>query len=136
MSTEETRNSVQRWFDAVNSLDYATLENIASPDAMYWTSGPADKLPFCGTVTYKERIAAMRASLGQMCTHKFINMGIIAEGESAALEIGVRAEGEKGKIYENSAIVRFTVKDGKIMDVREYMEFTPFFKYLEASEST
>ncbi|CAA7264404.1 unnamed protein product [Cyclocybe aegerita] len=133
MSTEETRNTVQKWFEALNSLDYATLENIATSDAMYWTSGPADKLPFCGSIAYKERIAVMRSSLGQMRTLKFTNMGIIADGESAALEIGVWAEGEKGKIYENNAVIKFTVKEGKIVGVREYMEFTPFFKYLEAS---
>jgi len=48
--------------------------------------------------------------------------GMIAEGDRVALEWTSRARTLDGRPYENDCIGVFTVRDGRIVAVREYMD--------------
>jgi ketosteroid isomerase-like protein len=46
----------------------------------------------------------------------------IGEGEEAAIEYSARGKTVRGDIYHNDYLVRFTVRDGKIISVRPYFD--------------
>jgi ketosteroid isomerase-like protein len=48
--------------------------------------------------------------------------GMIAEGDHAVLQSTSRALTRTGRTYENGCIGVFTIRDGQIQDVREYMD--------------
>jgi hypothetical protein len=46
----------------------------------------------------------------------------IGEGDEAAIEYSARGRTKRGNLYENQYLVRFTVKDGKIVSIRPYFD--------------
>lgn len=46
----------------------------------------------------------------------------IGEGEEAAVEYTARGKTRRGQVYENNYLVRFTVRDGRIVSVRPYFD--------------
>ena len=48
--------------------------------------------------------------------------GMLAEGDRVALQWTSRARTRGGRPYENNCIGVFTVRDGRIQAVREYMD--------------
>jgi ketosteroid isomerase-like protein len=46
----------------------------------------------------------------------------ISDGEEAAVEYTARGTTKRGEAYENNYLVRFTVKNGKIVSVRPYFD--------------
>ena len=46
----------------------------------------------------------------------------IAEGEEVAIEYTATGATRRGEVYENNYLVRFTVKNGKIVSVRPYFD--------------
>ncbi|KAJ3512744.1 hypothetical protein NLJ89_g3346 [Agrocybe chaxingu] len=128
MSTEETRSVIEQWVGAISVLDIAALQNIAAPGARYWTSGPKEKIPFAGDLSYADRIGGMPKGLGQVKSRKFTNRGIVVEGDTGVLELHLTGEGQGGYPIDNGVMIKFVVKDGKIQDVREYMDATSFFR--------
>jgi ketosteroid isomerase-like protein len=48
--------------------------------------------------------------------------GAIAEGDKVALEIESYGKLQNGRIYNNEYHVLMTIRDGKICDVKEYLD--------------
>ncbi|CAA7264408.1 unnamed protein product [Cyclocybe aegerita] len=127
MSTEETRSVIEQRVNAVSAFDIPALQNLAAPGARYWTSGPKEKIPFAGDLSYVDRIGGMPKGLGQVKSRKFTNRGIVVEGDTGVLELHLTGEAPGGHPLDNGVMMKFVVKDGKIQDVREYMDATSFF---------
>ncbi len=47
---------------------------------------------------------------------------VIADGEEVAIEYTATGTTRRGELYENNYLVRFTVKNGKIVSVRPYFD--------------
>jgi ketosteroid isomerase-like protein len=58
--------------------------------------------------------------------------GMIAEGDSVALQWTSRAHTLVGSPYENECIGVFTVRDGKIRAVHEYMDTHSAYRAMAA----
>jgi hypothetical protein len=46
----------------------------------------------------------------------------IAEGDEVAMEYTARGRTRRGDLYENNYLVRFTIRDGRIVSVRPYFD--------------
>lgn len=99
------------------------LLNAMSDDATWWIIGQPQLFAGAGTKS--------RADMQRIWGHLFGHMknglemtviGMIAEGDKVAAEIRSHADLTDGRVYENQYHMRFTLRQGKIAEVREYAD--------------
>jgi uncharacterized protein len=136
----DSRSVLQRYVAAVADGDEQTIRDLFAEDAT-WTLAAGD-LPTSGTWTGRDAIlgeflatAKSRYEPGSLDLEV---KGMIAEGDQVALQWTTRAVTIGGRRYENDCIAVFTIRDGHIQSVREYMDTlyarqTAFAPDIEAS---
>ncbi|KAF4613316.1 hypothetical protein D9613_011073 [Agrocybe pediades] len=135
MSTEDSRRIVEEWAMNLNAGKFDELLAMAAPDATWWVAGPKldeQKYPnltqLSGEHPYSIRPAQIKAAFGKASSARFTVRDIIAEGGKAVLELEPCVEGLPGKgTYRNNAMLKFVIRDGKIQEVREYLDLHNFF---------
>ncbi len=119
----DPRTVIQRYVTAVEARDIDTVRELFAEDATWWLGGD---MPLSGT--WRGRDAIVEDFLGsiprlyQVDTIELTVTSLIAEGDKVALEWTSRARTVKGEPYENDCAGVFTVRDGRIAGVREYMD--------------
>ena len=120
MSTEQNKAVVRTWFDAVNrgdepailatlSEDFAFVAMARSPEWLKYRWGR------------QEFAAAPRAMSTLMKTPVVMEIvGMLAEGDSVAVEAKTDSLLNNGKVYDNAYHFVFVIRDGLITEVREY----------------
>jgi ketosteroid isomerase-like protein len=109
---------------ALQAGDEQTIRDSFAEDAT-WTLRAGD-LPLSGT--WRGRGAIIDEFLAGALSHyepgsiELEVTGMLVEDERIALQWTTRARTRDGQSYENDCIGMFTVKDGKIHAVREYMD--------------
>ncbi|HTP23998.1 MAG TPA: nuclear transport factor 2 family protein [Solirubrobacteraceae bacterium] len=115
---------LRRYVDAVGAGDVDAIRELFAPDAS-WRLDAGD-LPVSGT--WKGREAIMNDFLAVAMSHyepgtvELEITAMVAEHDQVVLQWTSRARTRDGRAYENGCIGVFTVRDGKIQDVREYMD--------------
>lgn len=103
--------------------DMAWLEEHMDDEATYWTCGKPHLFAYAGRRSKKEFIdwarnpsifvdGGAKVSFGQ-CT---------AEGDRVALESRTHGVLPDGRVYTNEYHYLFTFRNGKILEVKEYMD--------------
>ncbi|PPQ94493.1 hypothetical protein CVT25_013805 [Psilocybe cyanescens] len=134
MSAEDNRRIVTQFITIVQDRKYEDLLTISAQDATWWISGPQEKLPFFGTHLLADRVPHMKEAFGRANSITYDIRGITANEHEAVVEYSVKAEGPaEGQHYENENLTKFTLKDGKILQVREYIDTNPIFEYMGAA---
>jgi len=123
-TTERTRAIVAAYVEALQRGDVDALRASFAPDATWWVSG---QLPVSGTWHGPDGIldGFLAAMLERLDTNAPVSQELttlIADGETALAEWTSRARTARGQAYENSYAVVFTVRDERIVAVREYMD--------------
>jgi uncharacterized protein len=115
---------LKRYVAALQAGDEQTIRESFAEDAT-WTLQAGD-LPTSGT--WRGRGAILDEFLAGALNHYqpgSIDLevtGTIADGDRVALQWTTRARTRDGRPYENECIGVFTVEDGRIKAVREYMD--------------
>lgn len=146
MSTDtETSAVVQRYAAAVAAGDAQTARELFAPAAT-WTLAAGD-LPIAGTWEGRDVIIdEFLATAQSYFVPGSINIevtGIVAQADRVVMQWTSRARTRAGRSYENGCIGVFTVADGQIQHVREYMDtlyagevaFAPDGGYVQPSEA-
>ncbi|PPQ92212.1 hypothetical protein CVT25_008984 [Psilocybe cyanescens] len=130
MSTEATRKIAQKWIGYVQDNHYEKLDALAAPNANWWVAGLKEKIPVAGDMPYTQRRKAAQdlASGAEKSTTTLV--GLMADHNVAVLEVFRTLDGPGNRHYETYAIVKLTVVNGKIQEVREYLDFFSLYKYL------
>jgi ketosteroid isomerase-like protein len=121
MTAKEILN---RYVAALRAGDEQTIRESFAEDAT-WTLHAGD-LPTSGT--WRGRGPIIDEFLAGALNHYepgSIDLevtGMIADGDRVALQWTTRARTRDGRPYENECIGVFTVRDGRIKAVREYMD--------------
>ena len=108
---------------ALEAGDGDTVRDSFADDATWTLAG---ELPVSGT--WEGRTAIVEQFLPAAMAHyepgsvRLEVTGMIAEGDHVALQWTSRARTLDGSPYENQCIGVFTVRDGKIRSVHEYMD--------------
>jgi len=108
---------------AVQAGDEASIRECFADEATWTLAG---ELPISGT--WEGRDAIVGEFLATAMAHykpgsvSLEITGMIAEGDSVALQWTSRAHTLDGSPYENECIGVFTVRDGRIRAVHEYMD--------------
>ena len=120
----DSKAVLTRYVAGVSAGDVSTIRELFAEDAT-WRLDAGD-LPISGTWMGRDRI--MSDFLGVAMSHyesgsvELEITAMIAEGDQVVLQWTSRARTRDGRAYENGCIGVFTVRDGKIHAVREYMD--------------
>ena len=119
----DTRAVVERYVAAVEAGDGAAIRDCFSESATWRLFGD---MPMSGT--WRGRDSIMDEFLAGALGHyapgsiRLEITAIVADGHRAVVEWTSRARTRRGEAYENFCVGVFTVRDGKIQAVREYMD--------------
>jgi hypothetical protein len=120
----DSRAVLRRYVKAVEAGDMDAIRDCFAEDAS-WTLAAGD-LPISGTWSGRETI--LDEFLSAAMSHYepgSVNLeitGMIGDGDQVVLQWTSRARTRGGRDYENGCIGVFTVRDGRIASVREYMD--------------
>jgi uncharacterized protein (TIGR02246 family) len=114
---------IERYVAALNAGDSTTVADSFAEDAVWKLDGD---LPISGTWEGRDAIlngffATAGTLLDPTSTHVTVTR-ILSEGDDVVLEWTSRARTTNGDPYENHCIGIFTIANGKIKAVREYMD--------------
>jgi hypothetical protein len=121
---DDPKQVLENYVAAIEAGDMSAIRDCFAEDAS-WTLAAGD-LPISGV--WKGRDSIMGDFLGFALSHwepGSVNLeitGMIGEGDTLVLQWTSRARTRDGRAYENGCIGVFTVRDGKIEAVREYMD--------------
>ena len=124
MDINEPKHVVRRYLDALVAGDLATVRDSFAVDAVWTIHGD---LPIAGPWHGRDRIVddflvAVGGALYEPGSVAFAFPTLIAEGDTVALEWRVRARTPHGGEYANAYCGLFVVRDGRIAEVREYLD--------------
>ena len=117
--SDQNKTITKEFFEALSNgsnkyLDFYTDESII------WTAG---NNAIGGTRTKKEVISFAQNILSAFPTGITFNItGITAENERVAVEISGKAIHASGETYNNQYHFLLRIKDGKILELKEYMD--------------
>jgi uncharacterized protein len=114
---------VERYLAAVQAGDERAVRELLAPAATWHLRGD---LPFAGFWQGRDAILGefLTTALGyyEPDSMHLEPTGVVVEGDRVVLEWVSRARTRAGEPYENFCIAVFTVREGRIQAVREYMD--------------
>jgi uncharacterized protein len=120
----DSKAVIRRYFDALQTADEEAIRPFFAEDAT-WTLR-AGELPMSGTWEGRDTIidGFFATAMGhyEPGSISLEITGMIAERDQVVLQWTSRARTRQGRSYENGCIGVFTIREGKIQDVREYMD--------------
>ena len=117
--TEENKKTAIKFFEALSSGSQAYLD-FYNDESIIWTAG---ENAIGGTRTKKEIVDFAQGILSAFPNGiKFNITGITAENERVAVEVSGEAVHASGKPYNNKYHFLLTIKNGKILELKEYMD--------------
>jgi uncharacterized protein (TIGR02246 family) len=122
-TSPDSKAVLERYVAAIEAGDEETIRDCFAEDATWHLDGD---LPISGTWRGRETILgeflAAAWSHYQPGSIDIEVTGIVAEGDRAVMQWTSRARTTAGAPYENRCIGVFTVRDGRIANVHEYMD--------------
>jgi ketosteroid isomerase-like protein len=118
-----SRTVIERYVHALQTGDEPTIRASFADNATWTLDG---KLPLSGTWRGRDTIMAdFFGQIGNLYAAGSVSIevtSLIAEDDRVALEWTSRARTTQGEPYENHCAAVFTLADGEIVTVREYMD--------------
>ena len=124
IATTEGKSVLRLYVSALQAGDTETVRDLFAEDAT-WTLA-AEDLPIAGTREGRDAIVddflATARSYFDPNSIEIEITGMTAEDDRVVLQWTSRARVRSGVAYENDCIGVFTVRNGRIHSVREYMD--------------
>jgi steroid delta-isomerase-like uncharacterized protein len=118
---QENRRLVQHYFDLSNTNDLSGLQEILSPDVVFF--GPRAPEGIYGREAFIEFIAALHQELADL---RFAEGEMVAEGSRVASVFTMRSthSSEEGgaKVISTEGMDLFHIVDGRIQQINAYLD--------------
>ena len=118
-----SRTVIERYVAALQAGDLPTIRDSFATDATWWLGG---ELPISGHWQGRDAIVdEFLGAAGRLYEPGSVQIEVtelFAAGDKVSLEWTSRARTAAGEPYENRCAGVFTVRDGRIQAVREYMD--------------
>jgi ketosteroid isomerase-like protein len=123
MSIERNKKLAREFFMRFSTNDIAGALDVLAEDATWWIVGKPETLAAAG-VYNKEAIARLlQGMFGQLADGLRMTVkGVIAEDEKVAVEVESHGELKNGRVYNNTYHFALVMHEGKISEVREYLD--------------
>jgi uncharacterized protein len=120
MSAEDNKKIVAKFFEDMSAGNGPAILGALADTATWWVAG---SFPLSGTKT-KAQFAELVGSLGKNIDGglRVTPTGLTAEGERVAVEAESYARMKNGKLYQNKYHFLLVIRDGKIQQVKEYLD--------------
>jgi len=119
----DSKTVAQQYVSAAEAGDEGAVRDLFAHDATWTLTG---ELPISGVWTGRDAIVneflATAMSYYEPGSVSLEITGLIAEHDQVVLQWTSRARTRDGRPYENGCIGVFTIRDGQIQAVREYMD--------------
>lgn len=124
MGTEQNKQTAMKFLQVMASHENTDwLEDAMCDDATYWTCGKPHLFDYAGTRNKKDFIAWARTPSIFIDGGAKASFGAItAERDRVAMESQTRGTLPDGRVYTNEYHYLFTFRDGKVLQVKEYMD--------------
>ena len=123
MTILENKQAVLDFCAHFKKASIPDLLDAMSEDATWWIIGNPHLFAGAGTKSKADMNRIWGTLFGHMKDGLEMNViGMIAEGDKVAAEIRSYADLTDGTVYENQYHMRFTLRRGKILEVREYAD--------------
>ncbi len=122
MGTAENVELVRRGYTAFNAGDMATLSDMFAEDAVWYAAGSG---VLSGTKQGRDAIMSYFGELGARSQGSFqANLEDVVGGEKYTVGIQQTQAQGNGKTIDLATVITFVVRDGKIVEGREFFEDT------------
>jgi uncharacterized protein len=123
MSIEHNKKLVGEFFTRFSAGDIEGVLGLMADDATWWIAGKPEQLSAAGDHS-KEQIARVFYGMaGQLKNGlKMTVKSLIAEGDKVAVEAESYGELQNGRVYKQEYHMLMTIRDGKIGEVKEYLD--------------
>jgi ketosteroid isomerase-like protein len=119
---EENKKVVTEFMEVFSSGDVNGILGSLTDDATWWVAG---NIPGISGTKDKAGFGEMLGGIAEGTTTGAIRLtplAFTAEGERVAVETESYAELKNGRVYNNLYHFVFTVRDGKISSVKEFLD--------------
>ena len=111
---------VEAFFDAMNRGDTAAIVDAYAEDGHVWTSGNTLISGRFSKAQVREAAGAIFQAFPKGI--QFTITGMTAEGERVAVEAESVGAHASGKTYRNQYHFLFVFRDGRLLELKEYMD--------------
>jgi hypothetical protein len=117
---ETNKQIVRDFMEAFGSGDIPRTMGFMADDATWWVAG---SIPLSGTYT-KQEFEQLLGGVVDTCKQpiSLTPNAFTAEGGRVAVETESYTETNEGKVYNNQYHFLFVLRDGKIVQVKEYLD--------------
>jgi ketosteroid isomerase-like protein len=119
--TEASKQTVLNYLEVFSKGNVSEILDAMTDDATWWVAGTLEGIS--GTKD-REGFGQMLGGISETCKGPITltPTGVTAEGDKVAVEAKSYAEVKNGRVYDNEYHFLFTVRDGKISSVKEYLD--------------
>lgn len=127
---EDNKRAVRDFLTAMSARDWPALDRVCDPDIVWHVPGVPELIPVAGSHKGVEAISKFLARAIQEFGPEGQRPGgnrmeiksVLGEGDRVVVEHEVFATTKKGRDYHNSYCLSFLLKNGKILEIREYVD--------------
>lgn len=135
--TAQSKAIILRFCAYLNQRDFEDIRLLLDHTATWYVQGRPDKVAYAGTQLAADQINNVSAMLGQFETFTFKVTGITAEGERVAVEAVSDGKGPgRSDQYHNVYMMQFVLAHGKIISVREFLDYFEVEHFLKNRATT
>jgi len=133
MKTEQSRAVALAFVEHFSAGRAEQALGLLADDVQWWVAGHADQFPLAGSYR-KTELPDLFQWIGTALPHgvSVSVLGVTAEHSRVALEVEANGVTAHGEHYRNRIHFLFEVSDGKIIEVREYLDTQHAFQKLVA----
>lgn len=114
---------VTQFIEAMRISDVAKLQTMLGDNFSWWINGKPEYLQTAGEHD-KEFFLGFFGGGADLFPEgaEFSVSGMVAEGNKVAVEATMKAKTAMGSLYENDYHFLFTIEEGKVVRMKEYMD--------------
>lgn len=123
MSVQDNKHIVRKFFGYFELSDIDSVLNLMAEDATWWVNGKPHLFAGSGIKTKRQMEKIwhdMYSTLDGVLRMTLIDM--LGEDDRVAAEVRSHASLKSGKVYENDYHFLVRLRDGKIVEVKEYAD--------------
>jgi ketosteroid isomerase-like protein len=123
MTIEKNKQTVRDFLAHHKTAATTDLLDALSEDATWWILGKPHLFPGAGTKSKADMERIWGNLFSQMRNGlEMTVIGMIAEEDKVAAEVRSYADLSDGRVYENQYHMLFTIREGEIVEVKEYAD--------------